>query len=325
MFDKKLAITVLARQPIGEQYLATTFYFEPFVASCSMKVVLFVSLCFQAFHLIAAEDGAILVLGDSWASLSGDVLSNICGPGTSPRNIQNDAKSGSTAAEWASKEMAASSLSKAKFDHDYVWLSVGGNDFLDSKCDIGVTEQVATNVLQVISHIVENSSNEDLRILYFGYSYPSKDICGGGTTADLFDASNKHIRDAIKNSNYSDYVKVLDISNEFVTAGSAPLSDEKWYADAIHMNQYGYVKLFSKISIQMFFGCTSVVPVLVNGVATVSNWSLAKTLGVAIGTLLFFILLCRLCCCKQCKRSKPDTSEKKGTTTIPKDGVVDSC
>jgi lysophospholipase L1-like esterase len=281
-----------------------------------MKVALFVSLCFQAFHLIAAKDGAILVLGDSWASLSGDTLSNICGPGTKSRNIQNDATSGSTAAEWASKEMAVSSLSKAKFDHDYVWLSIGGNDFLDNKCDISATEEVATNVLQVISDIVENSSNEDLRILYFGYSYPSQDVCGGGTTADLFDASNKDIRDAIKNSDYSDYVKVLDISNEFVTAGSAPLSDEKWYTDAIHMNEYGYVKLFSKISIQRFFGCTSVVPVLVHGFVTVSNWSLAKTLGVAIGTLLFFILLCRFC--KKRKRSKTEPSEKKVL-------LIDSC
>jgi hypothetical protein len=80
-----------------------------------------------------SEDGAILVLGDSWASLSGDHMINICGPQTA-RPVQNDAQSGSTAADWASGEMAVKSMSKAKYEFDYVWLSIGGNDFLGSRC-----------------------------------------------------------------------------------------------------------------------------------------------------------------------------------------------
>lgn len=210
-----------------------------------MKFFLFIALCLQSLQFIGAAndettstDGAILVLGDSWASLSGDYMSNVCGPQTT-RLVQNDAKSGSTADDWASGETAVKSMTNANYDYDYVWLSLGGNDFLDAKCDISVAEQVGEDIITTISHIVDNSANPNIKILYFGYSYPSSDICGDGTTADLFDQQSALIRKAIKNSDYSKYVTVLDISKTFVTMSSSPLSDEKWYADEIHMNELG--------------------------------------------------------------------------------------
>lgn len=95
----------------------------------TMKFLLFLAFCLQSVTFIAAandaattDDGAILVLGDSWASLSGDYMSNICGPQTT-RPVQNDAKSGSTADDWASGETAVKSMTNANYDYDYVWLS----------------------------------------------------------------------------------------------------------------------------------------------------------------------------------------------------------
>lgn len=94
-----------------------------------MKFLLFLALFLQSVTFIVAandaattDSGAILVLGDSWASLSGDYMSNICGPQTT-RPVQNDAKSGSTADDWASGETAVKSMTNANYDYDYVWLS----------------------------------------------------------------------------------------------------------------------------------------------------------------------------------------------------------
>ena len=91
------------------------------------------------------EDGAILLLGDSWAAIAGDYAANICGL-SETRYVTNDAKSGTTASQWAEKETAVDSVAKWEYDYEYVWLSLGGNDFLDNKCDIDMAEDVAANI-----------------------------------------------------------------------------------------------------------------------------------------------------------------------------------
>eukprot|EP01082_Thalassiosira_pseudonana_P003958 g3412.t1 g3412 contig12:2015244-2015774(-) len=97
---------------------------------------------------------ATLLLGDSWASLSGN--------------------------QWADGKTDLESMTKAQYDYGYVWLSLGGNDFLDNKCDISMADDVAADIVTVISHLVDNAANEDIRILFFGYSVPSSDVCGDG-------------------------------------------------------------------------------------------------------------------------------------------------
>ena len=64
-------------------------------------------------------------MGDSWAAIAGDYAANICGLSNS-RLVTNDAKSGTTAAQWAEGETAVGSMEKAEYDYEYVWLSLGG-------------------------------------------------------------------------------------------------------------------------------------------------------------------------------------------------------
>lgn len=123
---------------------------------------------------------ATLLLGDSWASLSGN--------------------------QWADGKTALESMTKAQYDYGYVWLSLGGNDFLDNKCDISMADDVAADIVTVISHLVDNAAKEDIRILFFGYSVPSSDVCGNGETAELFEEQGQINFDAIEQSDYSDYV-----------------------------------------------------------------------------------------------------------------------
>mmetsp|Transcript_1890 Transcript_1890/g.1787 ORF Transcript_1890/g.1787 Transcript_1890/m.1787 type:complete len:137 (-) Transcript_1890:126-536(-) len=72
----------------------------------------------------------------------------------------------------------------------------------------------------------------------------------------VFDDLNNEVRKAIEDSPYAEKVQYVDISSEFVTAESSPVSDMQWYDDTIHVNEAGYVKLFSMEVMQEFFGCT---------------------------------------------------------------------
>ena len=143
------------------------------------------------------------------------------------------------------------------------------NDFLDAKCDITISDQVAADIVTVIGQIVENSPNPDIKILYFGYSVPSADVCGNGQTAYLFEQQGKIIFDAIKSSAYSSYVTTFDISEMFVKWGTNGLSDQYYYYDEIHLNQMGYLHLFSSYKVQRFFGCSAAQTIEMKGISGV--------------------------------------------------------
>lgn len=167
-------------------------------------------------------------------------------------------------------------MEKAKYAYKYVWISLGGNDFLKTNCDISLADEVAGNVVNVIKQVVDASlgvanpgevaSGVDIKILYLGYARPSKDVCRGGRTAKLFVKQGEIIFDAIRNSDYAEYVTLVDVNDMFVTTqegssetsqgSSLALSDPAYFEDAIHLNEEGYVKLFSGFRVQSFFGCS---------------------------------------------------------------------
>ena len=204
------------------------------------------------------EGGAILVLGDSWASASGDFLTGVCGlveNGTesNEREVTNNGKSGSTAKQWVSNGVVQQSFSNTQNQFDHVWLSIGGNDFLGNNCDDGVNDEITGDIEQVVGDIFNASTNDELKILMTGYGYPSEDVCGNGRTISQFDKLNSSIQEAM---NKIDRVTYVDVSSEFVTSESSPYSDKEWYADSIHINREGYIKLFSMQPIQEFFECS---------------------------------------------------------------------
>lgn len=215
---------------------------------------------------IQTDQGAILVIGDSWASASGNYLGNVCGSSSTPRPIQNDAKAGSSAKGWAYNRLGVASIEKSKYEYSHVWLSVGGNDFLNYKCDLSIADKIAANVVNVIKQVVDASHGEaavgevafqeDLKILYFGYAIPSRDVCGSGQTANLFERQREIVFEAIHESDYAEYVTTVDISEMFVTSESSPLSDPSYFADAIHINERGYARLFSGYNVMRFFDCS---------------------------------------------------------------------
>jgi len=144
----------------GETEMGPTFSLALTLALTVLLITFFIN---RQFYLAADEDeGAILVLGDSWASLSGSFLADVCSLGlegsgstSSGKPLTNNGKSGPTAQQWVPGEKAVNSFEKAKYDRDYVWLSIGGNDF---NCNVGTHDAIANNMLSVISDIFESSN-----------------------------------------------------------------------------------------------------------------------------------------------------------------------
>lgn len=118
------------------------------------------------------------------------------------------------------------------------------------------------------------------------------DVCGNGQTAQLFEEQGAIIFNAIKSSAYSDYVTTFDISEMFVKWGTNGLSDEYYYYDEIHLNQMGYLHLFSSYKVQRFFGCSAAQTIELKGISAVVEGkdNPAHLAGTVITTLVGLIM-----------------------------------
>ncbi len=189
--------------------------------------------------------------------------------------------------------MGTSSIEKGKYEYTHVWLSVGGNDFLGNQCDLSIADKVAANIVNVIKQVVdasqgqgddeategEDADTQDIKILYFGYAIPSKDVCGSGQTATLFEKQRQIVFDAIHDSDYAEYVTTIDISKMLVTSESSPLSDSSYFADAIHINERGYNRIFSGYSVLRFFDCS------VSQIAQLATVEGRMPVGILVGSV----------------------------------------
>lgn len=83
----------------------------------------------------------------------------------------------------------------------------------------------------------------------------------------MFEEQGAIIFDAIKASDYADYVTTFDISEMFVKWGTGGLSDSSYYYDEIHLNMMGYLHLFSSYKVQHFFGCSAAQTIGMKGLS----------------------------------------------------------
>jgi len=244
-----------------------------------------------------AED-AILVLGDSWgARIPEEFLVGICSlkdeedgnrENIKSRHVTNIAVSGSTAAELAYGEDGKKAFANNR-DYDYVWLSIGGIDVIGCIDD---EETIASNILKVISDVIDSSNNAKLQILFIGYGYPMQGVSYCGKTVADFDDVYSTWIEAIQKSSYSERVKYVDIRSELVTARSSPLSDMQWFDDGIHLNRDGYTKIFSMQDVQEFFGCTSDTPLTIGTDVSSSFSSFPVNMVVIVLTLIILFITC---------------------------------
>lgn len=179
--------------------------------------------------------------------------------------VYNAAIGGTTAVQWTGDgHLDALGTTKCGGTPDYIWLSVGGNDVLNTGC--GDTEDQASITAKVTASInAVKAKAPGVKILMTGYCMPQS------AERRLFDESEsgKHDRrlactspanfamlgNAIKAAAEA-YSMVTFVDGTTACGGSKTAwSNKRYFADAIHLNKQGYCKMFTPPKVQEFFGC----------------------------------------------------------------------
>jgi len=197
-----------------------------------------------------------LVIGDSWAKQSFNYLADDC-VGKTVGNFGVDA---SLAVNWASgacPQIPGGSCSVAAAAQgapgaQYVWLSVGGNDFVGGGCSASVPD-LATVIGGVLAAV--KSALPTAKILMTGYCTPP-------STAATF--VPPACRAASQIGPLNDAVKMAcdaTVGCTFVDATSAcggsrvAFSDASLFANPMHLNQMGYQRFFQQPGVQSALAC----------------------------------------------------------------------
>ena len=220
-------------------------------------VLLFSELC----CLLAAASN-ILLLGDSMAELSYNYVSGAC-PNS---KVVNSGVSSSTAAEWAASSTncpagggascSAATAFAAAPQTTHVWLSVGGNDFLDGGCLGDATSlQSLTTTIQNAITTVRAAVGSQVKIVMTGYciaKMPLSEFGGNCGTRAALNALNTAVGQATVGLANVEYVD----ASYFCGATATSYSDPAFFLDAIHLNQLGYCTVFTEPGVQTALSCS---------------------------------------------------------------------
>ena len=198
----------------------------------------------------------ILVLGDSWAERA-DLNEYCIGAGV----VVNQGVSSTTASDWGGGNNTACpargnascdllELAKKQFSH--IWLSVGGNDKLDSSgCGMSSVE-VQKRVVAVILRL-RSAFPSSIKIITTGYCAPLdlSDDCDNAS--NVYDGTNRAIKDACEMTNAT-------FIDSWRACGAVSIND--WsnassgtHTDNIHVNALGYCRVFGASEFQRALSC----------------------------------------------------------------------
>ena len=118
----------------------------------------------------------VLIVGDSMGEFMGKTLETFC-PGS---EVYNGGIGGTTADDWA--EATEDIIAGCSLDsYDSVYISVGGNDALNSGCSIGISE-LADKIDDAVSNIVRNIVPSASIYFLTGYCVPPGPVDSGCTS-----------------------------------------------------------------------------------------------------------------------------------------------
>lgn len=210
-----------------------------------------VSLCFDR-KLSGAEATRVLILGDSMGEFMGQTLESLCVGSI----VQNAAIGGTTADDWAEYDSGILEGCEGG-SWDVVYISVGGNDVLQSDCTISVAElgeKVTSAVLNIVNNIAPNAS----KYLLTGYCMP---LSNESDKKQRFGCSEPSDYTAFQDFFLSnppptllESVKVID-STTVCGGGNDSFSNPIYFQDAIHLNSKGYCEVFTQPDIQQYLSC----------------------------------------------------------------------
>jgi len=208
------------------------------------------------------SEAEILLIGDSNAQLSLNYLEKVC----KGKKVNNLGISGSTALQWSQDErgdlcagssIGACSAAEAfspKYGRGYthLWISLGGNDFLDSMCTMP-EEELQRRMNEVVKS-ARAAAGPDVTIVMMGYPMPTAQVtesyCPDYKPSDTM--VNREAKNACAADSNCRFVSTafLDGARSYDEFSSGQL-----HADAIHLNAKGYCAMFTMKEVQEAFQC----------------------------------------------------------------------
>jgi lysophospholipase L1-like esterase len=210
--------------------------------------------------IILSSANKLLMLGDSWAEFAQSYPTNFC-PGLA---VVNNGVASSLASEWATnsacpppendRQCSAPASFGATSDITHVWLSIGGNDFIDTGCpsDANSLLRIKNDIRAAIDQ-VRTAGGSGVQILLSGYATPTGPLANGNCGVMI---------SAIKNLNDQVHLATSGLANvsfigiaDTCGATATTYSDAQYFQDTIHLNMRGYCEVFTDARVQSALGC----------------------------------------------------------------------
>lgn len=202
-------------------------------------------------QVLYMDQHKVLFLGDSWADrpIAKPALEDLC-PGVT---VRQEALGGTRASQWAREstllEERLQQLANDNFVPDVVWITMGGNDLLQTFCSPpGGPSQITQDVQTVMDRLGQEFPNLE-SIVYTGCGIPPRAWVRECATA---------FRATCTASGYPDIATVVSIEELFgglLNETHYGLSDLRFFEDELHLNRDGYLRLFSYEPVARGLGC----------------------------------------------------------------------
>jgi len=198
----------------------------------------------------------VLALGDSWAKHSLTYLADNC----AGKTVHNGGVDKSTAVQWAAGLCAAPAgppsacNAQTAFQGVHgvksVWFSVGGNDFLQSGCQL-TAAQMAKKVARAL--IALRAAAPTVNIVMTGYCTPPPAAAQAFPSCVL--GSIGTLNDGIKNACLGTHGCTFIDAVSACGGSRVAFSKPALFQDAFHLNQKGYQALFQMPGVQTALSC----------------------------------------------------------------------
>lgn len=185
--------------------------------------------------------GKTLILGDSW----GDFVDNPRpkGLGTNQfcesQTVYNNAVGGQTASVLGG-DFASQTEGVVPAEITRIWLTIGGNDFLNA-CQTITMSEIKTRVQNVVDQVVTTFPNAQIAMT--GYTTPP---CASDCWTPTRSSDLANVYSQLSNITY------FNIQGWVGGSGAGSPSDSKYYQDCIHLNDAGYIKIFNGTTLGNF-------------------------------------------------------------------------
>lgn len=202
----------------------------------------------------------VLFLGDSNAEFAGSSLSIFC-PGCT---VVNMGIGGTFTTDWSmAKLMEVAAMLPEGFMPTHVWLSIGGNDFMDRhNCQTSLAEQLQAEITEVGSNL-RSLLPPDVAILMTAYAQSTGEICdypGHPPKGPAAAVELSSITEKAAEAFGAVFIPAIKAVGGGTETSYTPES-EKTHQDLIHLSNKGYCRLFTNHAVQSFFGCADGEPI----------------------------------------------------------------